>query len=134
MKKLLYVAHFYKGSTAYERLDDLKYNFEVEILNIYPFFPVWKRSFSTIWRKLSFGPPFFNLYKALISSLDNYPFEIVFIEKNLYINLSNLHCTAWEKQFHCSKLRLEISMVKFILHNTLIATFAKISFLFCVLS
>ena len=91
MIKILYVAHFYKGSTAYERLNDLKCNFDVEILNISLFFPIWKRSFSSIWRKLSFGPPFFKLYKALICILDKYPFEIVFIEKNLYINLFNLN-------------------------------------------
>lgn len=90
MTRILYIAHFYKGSTSYERVNDLKKDFEVECLNINLFFKLWKRNISSIWRRLNFGPPFIKLYNLLIKTLESNSYEFIIIEKNIFFNNSKL--------------------------------------------
>ena len=63
MSNILYIGHFYRGSTENSRLIDLKEHYDVDIYDLSKHFPIWKRSFSSLFKKINAGPPYFLFLK-----------------------------------------------------------------------
>lgn len=86
MSNILYIGHFYRGSTENSRLIDLKEHYDVDIYDLSKHFPIWKRSFSSLFKKINAGPPYFFIFKDLKNKIKNRTYQLIFIEKNLYLS------------------------------------------------
>ena len=89
MIRLLYIGHFYNGSTEHARLSDLKRDFVVDTIDLSILFPLWKRSFSrSFFHSIGYGPPFTILHSSILYKLSTFNFDAILLEKNLYLSAS----------------------------------------------
>ena len=84
-KKLLYIGYFNLGSTCNSRLNDLKDYFYIDKYDMSINFPLWRRSISSVWRRIHFGPPYFLLFYQLKKIFRKKKYDIVLIEKNSFL-------------------------------------------------
>ena len=85
-KKLLYVGAFFEGSTVNHRYSDLNDIFEkVDFFNTNIYFPLFRRSYASIWKRLGFGIPFYRMLQDLLIKIKTFQPEIIFFDKSLYL-------------------------------------------------
>lgn len=85
-KNFLYVGSFFEGSTVNHRYRDLAHIFEnIDYFNTNDFFPLFRRSLASIWKRLGFGPPYHKMLHQLSIKIDKFNPEIIFFDKCLYI-------------------------------------------------
>lgn len=84
--KLLYVGNFFDGSTSTDRFEFFQKKFECTYIDQSFFFPPYRRTFNSIWRKLNFGPPINKLNKLLIEKIISEAPDIVFLDKIHWID------------------------------------------------
>lgn len=84
-KKFLYVGAFFEGSTVNHRYNDFLDIFTyISFFNTNNYFPLFKRSYASLWRKFGFGPPFNKLVKDLLLKIEIFQPNIIFFDKSLY--------------------------------------------------
>ena len=85
-KRLLYVGSFFEGSTVNHRYYDFTQIFEsVDFFNTNDYFPLFKRGFISIWRKLECGPPFKKMYNSILNKIEYFKPDVIFFDKSLYL-------------------------------------------------
>lgn len=94
-KKLLYVGAFFEGSTVNHRYCDINEIIDkVDYFNTNDYFPLFRRSFSSIWKRLGFGLPYYKMLQALTLKVNTFNPEIIFFDKSLYLPTHFLHSLA----------------------------------------
>jgi hypothetical protein len=84
--KLLYVGNFFEGSTSVDRFEFFRTKFECTYIDQSVFFPPYRRTINSLWRKLNFGPPINKLNNLLIDKINSGEPDIVFLDKIHWVN------------------------------------------------
>ena len=101
MLRVLFIANLATGATAHHRLNDFLVSDQYIILTLdtEEYFPQWRRSLSSPFLKLGFGPPFSLLHLKLIGLCRLFRPDILWIEKNLYIPCNII--SRLKREYNC---------------------------------
>jgi len=85
--KILYVGHFFIGSTVQHRVNGLRQlGFDVCCFNTDRYFPTQKRGTHNLWRRLCWGPPVWRLNADLLHEAEGVRPDVTIIDKGLMVH------------------------------------------------